>query len=153
MPADAVRPVVSKMRARISDAVADAVGMPAKIFRHVEIGFVERERFDLRRIVSEDRVNFTRHGAIDVESRRYDHEVWAFARRRARRHCRVDAEFARLVAGGGNDTALRGIADSDRATTQRGVVALLDRRVESVHVDVDDLAHGSTKWSAPNLSV
>src|SRR5690606_41067339 len=29
----------------------------------------------------------------------------------------------------------------DRPAAQRGVVALLDRRVERVHVDVDDLAY------------
>jgi hypothetical protein len=40
------------------------------------------------------------------------------------------------------------IADSDRATPQRGIVALLDRRIESVHVDVDDFAHCSSKWRA-----
>ncbi|CAE1304443.1 unnamed protein product [Acanthosepion pharaonis] len=34
-----------------------------------------------------------------------------------------------------------GMSDRDRLATQRWIVALLHRRVEGVHVDVDDLAH------------
>ena len=46
---------------------------------------------------------------------------------------------ARLVAGGGDDAALVGIAaDGDRLAAQLRVVALLDGRVERVHVDVED---------------
>ncbi len=46
---------------------------------------------------------------------------------------------ARFVARGGHDPALvRIAADRDRPAAQRRVVALFDRRVERVHVDVDD---------------
>ena len=55
----------------------------------------------------------------------------------------MDAERARLVARGGDDAAaIRLAADRERLAAQRRVVALLDRRVERVHVDVEDAAHG-----------
>jgi hypothetical protein len=34
-------------------------------------------------------------------------------------------------------------ADRDRTPSKLRIVALLDRRVESVHVDMDDLANGT----------
>jgi hypothetical protein len=34
-------------------------------------------------------------------------------------------------------------ADSDRLVFQSGIVALLDRRVEGIHVDMEDLAAGA----------
>jgi hypothetical protein len=33
-------------------------------------------------------------------------------------------------------------ADRDRLTLERRIVALFDRRVEGIHVDMDDLADG-----------
>ena len=72
MPADAVRPVSSKMRARISAAVASCGNAP-EIFGDVEIGFVERERLDERRVVGEDRMNLPRYGSIDLEPWRDEH--------------------------------------------------------------------------------
>ena len=48
--------------------------------------------------------------------------------------------FARLVAGRGDDAAVGGAADDDRLAAQFGVVALFDRRVERIHVDVQDAA-------------
>ena len=60
--------------------------------------------------------------------------------RLAARHRAVHAEGARLVARGRDDAAALGVADRHRAAAQRGVVALLDRGVEGVHVDVDDAA-------------
>ena len=60
------------------------------------------------------------------------------------RHRRVDAERARLVARGGDDAAAVGLsADGERLAAQRRVVALLDRRVERVHVDVENASNQS----------
>src|SRR5258708_4336227 len=56
------------------------------------------------------------------------------------RHGGVDAELARLIRGSADDAPLTRPADDDGLPAQRRVVALLDRRVECVHVDVDDLA-------------
>ena len=58
------------------------------------------------------------------------------------RHRRAHAERARLVARRRHDAAAVGLAaDRQRLAAQRRVVALLDRRVERVHVDVKDPAH------------
>ena len=40
-------------------------------------------------------------------------------------------------------------ADDDGLAAQRGVVALLDGRVEGVHVDVEDGLHGSSIMPRP----
>jgi len=54
----------------------------------------------------------------------------------------VDAKRARLVAGGRHDAAPVGpAADCERLAAQRWIIALLDRRVEGVHVDVKDSPH------------
>ena len=59
--------------------------------------------------------------------------------RRDAGHGGPDAEFARFVAGRANDTALRRRrADDDRLAAQRRIIALLDGRVESVHVEMED---------------
>jgi hypothetical protein len=51
----------------------------------------------------------------------------------------MHAEDTRLVARRTDDAAAGGIAaDGDGLAAQRGVVTLLDRRVEGVHVDVKD---------------
>src|SRR5262249_51385766 len=60
--------------------------------------------------------------------------------RRARWHRRAYAEGPCLIARRGDDASPRGIADRDWAASQGWIIALLDRRVEGVHVDVDDLA-------------
>jgi hypothetical protein len=50
----------------------------------------------------------------------------------------MHAEPARLVAGGRHHPALPAAADGHRPATQLGIVPLFDRRVEGVHVDVDN---------------
>src|SRR5262245_54695349 len=93
-----------------------------------------------------------RHRPIDLEPWRHEHQVRAFAKRRARRHRRAHAEGPRLIARRDDDAPPRGIADCDRTASQGWIIALLDRRVEGVHVDVDDLAcvgfaHGISHFS------
>src|SRR5260370_1702399 len=75
IPADAVRPVSSKMRARISAAVADAVGMPRRFSVTSRLGLVERERLDEGPVIGEDRANFTRHCPIDLGPWRHAYHV------------------------------------------------------------------------------
>ncbi len=130
-------------------------GNASEIFGNVEIGFVERERLDERRVVREDRTDLLRNGSIDIEPWRHEQKVRAFAQRRARRHRRAHAEGARLVARRGDNPALCRIADRDRAAPRGRIIALLDRRVEGVHIDVDDLAcarfaHGKTTLPGRN---
>src|SRR5208283_1628674 len=116
----------------------------APILRHVEIGFIERQRFDQRGVLGEDRVDLARDRAIDVEARRHEHQLRTLAHGRGRRHGRSNTEGARLVTRCGNHAPLGAVADGDRTASKLRIVALFDRRIERVHVDMDDLAQRHT---------
>jgi hypothetical protein len=53
------------------------------------------------------------------------------------RHRRAHAEGARDIAGGGDHAAMAA-ADDHRLVAQRGIVALLDRRIEGVAIHMGD---------------
>ena len=139
-PALAVSPVCG------ADLGADDLGDtrrrpdPAQVVGDVEIGLVERERFDVRGEAEEDRADLPRDLLVDIEARLAEHQSRAQPRRPHRRHRRAYPERARLVARGRDHPALGRAADRDRLAAQRWVVALLDAGVERVHVDMDDLA-------------
>ena len=79
-----------------------------------------------------------------LEVRPDDDELRAEPHGARHRHRRAHAERARLVARRRDDAALVGVAaDGDRLAAQRRVVALLDGRVEGVHVDVEDAPHAA----------
>src|SRR6266851_7831696 len=80
---------------------------------------------------------------VGVKSRLYENQIWAFPLGGERRHRRTHAELACFVAGGGDDTAGPRSADCDRLAAQIGVVALFDRCVKGIHVDMDDLARSA----------
>ena len=143
-PADAVRPVV--VLDRLLDAPGDghAERFAPGVRRDVEIRLVERQRLDQRRDARD------RWRTPARETARY---FWKSGRtmmsdghsRTARDigNRRAHAKRARLVAGRRDHAALGRIAaDDDRLAAQRRVVALLDGRIERVHVDVQDAAHG-----------
>jgi len=51
----------------------------------------------------------------------------------------MHAELPRLVAGRADHATLRcGRADNDRLAAQRRIIALLDRRVKRIHVEMED---------------
>ena len=52
----------------------------------------------------------------------------------------MHAELARFVARRRDDAACQGSADRDRLPAQLRIVALFDRCVERIHVDMDDFA-------------
>ena len=85
-------------------------------------------------------MDLPRDRAIDVEARRYEDQLRTLSHGRDRRHGRANAEGARLVARGGHHAPLGPMADGDRSAAKLGVVALFDRRIEGIHVDVDNLA-------------
>jgi hypothetical protein len=55
----------------------------------------------------------------------------------------MHAELPRLVACRHDDAAFARSADRDRLAAQLQVVALFDGCVESIHVDMDDLARAA----------
>ncbi len=108
-----------------------------RVLGHVEIRFVERHRFDQGRDLAEDREHCRRCRLVTGEVGTDDRQRGAQPDGLRHRHRRVNTEHARLVAGGGHDTALVGAAtDDDGSAAKRRIVALLDRRVEGIHVDV-----------------
>src|SRR5258708_10211925 len=56
-------------------------------------------------------------------------------------HGRMDAETPGLVRSCADDRAVASPSDNHRLATQLRIVALLDRSVKGVHVDMDDFSH------------
>ena len=141
-PAEAVRPVSSRMRAFNRSATVRPSGSAPGVVGDVEVGLVERERLDQRRHLAIDREDLQRHRAVFLELGPDDDQVRAQAHGMRHRHGRADAELARLVAGRRDDApAGRRTAHHHRPPPQRRVVALFHGRVEGVHVDVENPAH------------
>lgn len=84
--------------------------------------------------------DLTRDPAVDVEAGRHEDQFGAFAFCRHRRHGGVNAVGAGLVACSRHHPAGGRSADCKRFAAEFWVVALFDRRVECIHVDMDDLA-------------
>ena len=113
--------------------------VPAR-FGNVEIGLVQRQGFDHLRVAMEHLVDLRGDGAVDVEAWGHEQEVRALPARRDARHRGTHAELPRLVARRRDHASGLRSADRERLAAQARIVALLHRRVERVHVDVDDLA-------------
>src|SRR5271168_4224332 len=129
------------MRALISLAVSPGSWDAFEIIGYVEIGLIERERLDQWGVVLEDRLHLFGDFAVNVEPWENKHEFGALPSGDGRRHCRANSETTRLIARRGNDAAFGWIADCHWFTLKGRIVALLYRRVECVHADVDDLAN------------
>ena len=106
----------------------------------VEVGLVERQRFDQVGVAREDLAHLLRHRLVAHEIRRHEHRLRAQALGADRRHRRAHAELARLVTRRAHHRARAAPRDDHRPAAQGRVVALLDGRIERVHVDVQDLA-------------
>lgn len=65
MPAEALRPVTSLIRARISLAISVAIGRPCVL--SVEIAFVRRQGFDQISVLGEDLPDLRGNGARGVQ--------------------------------------------------------------------------------------
>jgi len=73
---------------------------------------------------------------------RHDHRLGAEPACSDHRHGAVDAERPGLVGSGADDAPPFGASDDNGLATQFGVVALLNGRIEGVHVDVQDVCLG-----------
>ena len=109
---------------------------------HIEERLVDRERLDERSHVAEDLHDLARDLDVAVEVRQHDDRRRAQAQRLTDGHRRADAESTRLVRGARDDRAALRRPDDDGLAAQRRVVELLDRRVERVHVDMEDAGAG-----------
>jgi hypothetical protein len=111
-----------------------------QILRHVQIGFIQRQRLDQGRIIGKDRADLARYLAIDLETRRHEDQLRTQTQRLRTGHGRSDPEHARLVTGRRDHAARAGAADRHGLALQAGVVALFHAGEKGVHVDMDDLA-------------
>ena len=128
------------MAALISLAISVADPDPLQALGDIEIGLVEGQRLDEWRVAGEDRPDLLRDLLIDLKARLHKNEAGTPALGRDRRHRRVDAERSRLVAGRSHHSSGVWAAHSHRLAAKLRIVALLDRRVERIHIDVNDFA-------------
>ena len=120
------------------------IGNLLQIVGNVQIGFVQRKRFDKRGVAAENTVNLRRNTAVEVEMRRHINRLRAEPFRGRHRHRRMQAELPRFV-GRGADYRTRTFPCYDHGFAfEVRLFAQLDRGVESVHIDMDDfaLSHG-----------
>ncbi|MNC36573.1 hypothetical protein D3C75_851010 [compost metagenome] len=128
----------------LADVLGDARGAAGKVrgVGHVQIGFVQRQRFDQLGVVLQDGVDLLRGRLVRLETWAHDQQLRAQCQCRARGHRRVHAEGTRLVVAGGDHAApIRRTAHGHGTSGQTRVVAHLDGGEEAVAVNVDDLAH------------
>ena len=107
----------------------------------VQVGFIERKGFDGLGDGEHQRADLQADGAVHGKARRREDELRATLLRAVGGHGGMDAIAARLVTGGSDyATFFCRARDDERFVAPLGVVALLNRGVEGVHVDVDDFA-------------
>jgi hypothetical protein len=124
----------------IGDAVLALVGLTALM--------ADYKPKAAKRIVLEDRMDLLRDGPVNVEPRRDEHELWTPPHRDRRWHRGANPEAPRFVTRSSDHASLRRVADRHRSILEIRVVTLLDGGIESVHVDVNDLANPSlAHWS------
>ena len=128
----------------LGDARGAAVEMRAG--GHVQVGFVQRQRLDDLGVVAEDRVDFPRHRLVGIHARAHHLQVRAQLQRLAHGHGRTHSPGPRFIVAGGNHPAPVGSpAYRQRFAGQARIVTHLDGGIETVAVDVDDLAHAKPR--------
>ena len=104
---------------------------------------IERQALHQRGDLAEHAEHQRRDFLVALHARTHAHRVGAQAQRLAHRHGGAHAKAAHFVAGRGHDAAAAAPADDHRQAGERGIVVLLDGRVERVHVDMQHRAcHG-----------
>ena len=117
----------------------------------VQVGLVQRDRLDERRVAVEDPEDRLRGLAIGGEVAGHEDRGGAEAAGPAEGHRRPHPEGARLVRGGGHHAAFPGhpgAANNHRLPTKLGAAQLFHRGVEGIEVDVHDHS-GHGRQSSP----
>jgi hypothetical protein len=127
--ADACRSVEARLGLDLlADPKCDVAGEgdALKVFGDVEIGLVQRQRFDDRRVLREDVADLPADGFVDLETRPHENQVRTLPLGGDGRHRRSDPKFAGLVACRSYHAAFRRAADRDRLASKIRIVPLLD---------------------------
>ena len=116
--------------------------------RHVEERLVQRDRFDMRREVAEDRHDLAGQRLVAFEARRHHDGLRTATPGFGHRHGAADAIGPRFVTRRQHDPAMAVRSDENRLATQLGVVQLLHGRIEGIHVGVNHDARPVTHDAA-----
>ena len=117
-------------------------GNPIEVFGDIEIRLIERQRLDNRGIFGKDLTDLKRDRPINLKPRLNEDQIRAPPLSRDRGHGRVHAELSRFIASRSDDAACFRSTDRYWLSAQLRIVALLYRRVERVHIDVNDFTPG-----------
>src|SRR5438876_4218311 len=90
----------------------------------------------------EDFAHLTGDGSVAREIWGQEHSIKAETFRSNSRHRRTDSKLSGFVGSGADNGATTPPSDDDRLAAQLRIVALFDRRIKGVHVDMNDLANG-----------
>ena len=85
-------------------------------------------------------MNLGRHRAVQLHIAGNKNHIRTEPGRFDRRHSRTNTEFTRLIARSRHHAALPGTSHDQRTPPKLRMFPLFDRRIESVHIDMDDLA-------------
>ena len=103
----------------------------------IEKGLVNRQGLHQRCQRQHPRPNLAADGDVMIHPRANHHDVRTAFQRLPSRHCRADAELPGDIAGSGDNTALAP-ANNHRPVTDVGIVALFDRGIEGITVNMCD---------------
>ena len=105
----------------------------------IKIGFINGDHFHDRRELNKDGGNAIAPFGIPFVMAIKEDGMRAQARRGAQGHRRMDAEFARFVAGSGDNTALIGPAANDNGlAAEVGALEEFHGNEEGVHIHMED---------------
>src|SRR5438876_3221938 len=92
----------------------------------------------------EDFAHLTGDGSVAREIWGQEHSIKAETFRSNSRHRRTDSKLSCFVGSGADNGATTPPSDDDRLAAQLRIVALFDRRIKGVHVDMNDLAYSQS---------
>lgn len=121
------------------DGTRDIIGV-SLVVTHIEISLIQRQWLDQVGISRENRADSPRFPPVDIKPDRLDDQMWAQLERLENRHGRAAAILPGNIITGGQDTPVGPSPHTDRLVRNSRIVAALDCRVETVHVDVDNLS-------------
>ncbi|CDE47760.1 unknown [Sutterella sp. CAG:351] len=109
-----------------------------RALRDIQKRFIDRNRLHQRRVAAENSLDCARHFLIALHIRVDEDEIRAQRLRAVGRHSGVNAVTPGFITRGRNHAPPFSSADRYRTAPELRVVALLDRRIERVHVDVEN---------------
>ena len=123
---------------RLFDALRNVDACPMQCFAgsNIQKRLIERQTFDQRREFPKNLENFCGDLLVSRHSQCHADQVRAAPQCLAHWHCRAHTKLADFVACGGNDSSVAATAHNHRFAAKFRVVALFNRSVERIHIDM-----------------